>query len=154
MGRKQLYAMKLSDEEREELKTIARTGQAPARMIRRAQILLWSDEVKADKEIIALLDCAPMTVSSTRERWVTKQGLEDLPRQGVKSLLDAKEASLLVALACSDAPEGRAKWTMQLLANKLVELKVVESISDETVRRVLKKTNSNHGKRSSGVFQQ
>lgn len=153
MGRKQIYAVNLSDEEREELKSITRTGQASARIMRRAQILLWSDEGKEDKEIIALLDCAPMTVSSTRQRWVKEKRLEDLPRKGVKPLLDAKEASLLIAIACSDAPEGRAEWTMQLLADRLVELKVVESISDETVRRVLKKTNSNLGKRSSGVFQ-
>lgn len=151
MGRKQIYAVKLSDEEREELKASARTGKAPARIIRRAQILLWSDEGKEDKEIIALLDCAPMTVSSTRERWVKEKRLEDLPRKGVNPLLDAKQESLLIALACSDAPEGRNEWTMQLLADKLVELKVVESISDETVRRALKKTNSSLGKKSSGV---
>lgn len=153
MGRKQIYAVNLNDEEREDLKSIRRTGKAPARLIRRAQILLWSDEGKKDKEIMALLDCAPMTVSSTRHRWVKEKRLEDLPRKGVKPLLDAKEASLLIALACSDAPEGRNEWTMQLLADKLVELKVVESISDETVRRALKKTNLNLGKKSSGVFQ-
>lgn len=151
MGRQQIYAVSLSEEEREALKNITRTGNATARIIRRAQILLWSDEGKQDREISALLECAPMTVSSTRERWVSAKRLEDLPRKGVKSLLDAKEESLLVALACSDAPEGRAEWTMQLLADKLVALKVVESISDETVRRVLKKTNSNPGKNSSGV---
>ena len=151
MGRKQIYRVNLSQEEREDLKAITRTGKASARIIRRAQILLWSDEGKEDKEIVELLACSPMTVSSTRERWVREKRLEDLPRRGVKPLLDAKEASLLIALACSDAPEGRSEWTMQLLADKLVELKVVESISDETVRRVLKKTNSNLGKKSSGV---
>lgn len=151
MGRKQNYVVNLSQEEREDLKTIARTGKASARIIRRAQILLWSDEGKEDKEIVELLDCSPMTVSSTRERWVQEKRLEDLPRRGVKPLLDAKEASLLIALACSDAPEGRSEWTMQLLADKLVELKVVESISDETVRRVLKKTNSSLGKKNSGA---
>lgn len=151
MGRKQIYAVQLSHDEREELKTIARTGKAPARIIRRAQILLWSDEGKEDKEIIMLLGCAPMTVSSTRERWVSEKRLEDLPRQGVPRLLDAKQESLLMALACSDAPTGRAEWTMQLLADKLVELQVVDSISDETVRRVLKKTNSNPGNTRSGV---
>jgi DNA-binding CsgD family transcriptional regulator len=151
MGRKQIYAVQLSHDEREELKRIARTGKAPARIIRRAQILLWSDEGKEDKEIVMLLGCAPMTVSSTRERWVSEKRLEDLPRQGVPRLLDAKQESLLMALACSDAPTGRAEWTMQLLADKLVELQVVDSISDETVRRVLKKTNSNPGNTRSGV---
>lgn len=154
MGRKQIYAVNLSDDEREALRNISRAGKAAARIVRRAQILLWSDDGKQDKEIIAWLDCAPMTVSSTRQRWVKEKRLEDLPRKGVKPLLDAKEESLLIAFACSDAPEGRAEWTMQLLADKLVELKVVDSISDETVRRVLKKTNLNPGKKSSGVFPQ
>lgn len=77
--------------------------------------------------------------------------LDDLPRQGSRPLLDAKQESLLIALACSDAPEGRDEWTMQLLAEKLVELKVVDAISDETVRRTLKKTSSNPGSKSNGV---
>lgn len=151
MGRHQKYQVKLTEEEREQLRTITRAGQQSARVIARAQILLWSDEGKQDKEIIEWLNCAPMTVSSTRERWVREKRLEDLPRRGLKRMLDAKQESLLVALACSDAPEGRSEWTMQLLADKLVELKVVDSISDETVRRTLKKTNLNHGKRNSGA---
>lgn len=151
MGRQQKYQVKLTDEEREQLRTITRAGKQSARVIKRAQILLWSDEGRQDKEIIELLNCAPMTVSSTRERWVKEKRLEDLPRRGLKPMLDAKQESLLVALACSDAPEGRSEWTMQLLADKLVELKVVESISDETVRRTLKKTNLNRGRRNSGA---
>jgi len=153
MGRQQKYPVKLTNEEREYLRTLTRTGKQSARVMTRAQILLWSDEGKQDKEIIRLLNCAPMTVAATRERWVKEKRLEDLPRAGLKPMLDAKEESLLVALACSDAPEGRSEWTMQLLADKLVELKVVESISDETVRRALKKTNLNLGKKSSGVSQ-
>jgi hypothetical protein len=70
---------------------------------------------------------------------------------GSKQLLDAKQESLLIALACSDAPDGRNEWTMQLLADKLVELNVVERISDEKVRRALKKTSLSRGKRNSGV---
>lgn len=151
MGRKQTYPVQLSEEEREQLRAISRTGKQSARVMQRAQILLWSDAGKQDKEIIALLGCAPMTVSSTRERWVKERRLKDLPRQGSKPMLDGKQESLLIALACSDAPEGRAEWTMQLLADKLVELKVVESISDETVRRRLKKTSSSHGKKNSGA---
>lgn len=153
MGRQQKHPVKLTNEEREYLRTLTRTGKQSARVMTRAQILLWSDEGKQDKEIISLLNCAPMTVAATRERWVKEKRLEDLPRAGLKPMLDAKAESLLVALACSDAPEGRSEWTMQLLADKLVELKVVESISDETVRRALKKTNLNLGKKSSGVSQ-
>jgi hypothetical protein len=151
MGRQQKYPVQLSDEEREQLRSITRSGKHSARVMQRAQILLWSDSGKQDKEIIALLGCAPMTVSSTRERWVKEKRLEDLPRLGSKPMLDAKQESLLIALACSDAPDGRGSWTMQLLANKMVELKVVESISDETVRRTLKKTNSSRGRKSTGA---
>lgn len=151
MGRQQKYPVQLSDEEREQLRSITRSGKHSARVMQRAQILLWSDSGKQDKEIIALLGCAPMTVSSTRERWVKEKRLEDRPRLGSKPMLDAKQESLLIALACSDAPDGRGSWTMQLLANKMVELKVVESISDETVRRTLKKTNSSRGRKSTGA---
>jgi len=152
MGRPQKYPVTLSEREREELRTLSRTGKAAARVIQRAQILLWSDEGKADKEIAALTGCALMTVASTRQRWMTEKRLTDLARLGSKPKLDAKQESVLVALACSDAPEGRATWTMQLLADKLVELKVVESISDEAVRRILKKTFLSPGKNSSGAF--
>lgn len=151
MGRQQKYPVRLTDEERERLRTLTRTGKQSARVIKRAQILLWSDEGKQDKEIIERLGCAPMTVSSARERWVREKRLEDLPRLGSKPMLDAKQESLLIALACSDTPDGRDEWTMQMLADKLVELRVVEHISDETVRRTLKKTRSSRGKRSSGA---
>lgn len=151
MGRKQKYPVQLTDEEGERLRTMTRTGTQSARVIQRAQILLWSDEGKQDKDIMALLGCAPMTVSSTRERWVKEKRLEDLPRLGSKPMLDAKQESVLIALACSDAPEGGDEWTLQLLADKLVELKVVDKISDETVRRTLKKTSSSHGSKSNGA---
>jgi hypothetical protein len=151
MGRQQKCPVRLTDEEREQLRSITRTGKNSARAMQRAQILLWSDEGKQDKEIVALMGCAPLTVASVRERWVKEKRLDDLPRLGSKPMLDAKQESLLIALACSDAPEGRDEWTMQLLADKLVELKVVERISDETVRRTLKKTSSSRGKTSSGA---
>lgn len=151
MGRQQKYPVRLTDEEREQLRSITRTGKQAARIMQRAQIVLWSDEGKQDKEIVALVGCVPLTVASIRERWVKEKRLEDLPRLGSKPMLDAKQESLLIALACSDAPEGRDEWTMQLLADRLVELKVVEQISDETVRRTLKKRSSSRGNRNSGA---
>jgi transposase len=151
MGRQQKYPVRLTEDEREQLQVMTRSGKQAARVIRRAQILLWSDEGQQDKAIIERLGCAPMTVARTRERWMKEKRLEDLPRLGSKPLLDAKQASLLIALACSDAPTGRDEWTMQLLADKLVELKVVDAISDETVRRTLKKTGSSPGSTSNGV---
>jgi hypothetical protein len=105
-------------------------------------MLLWSAEGKPDVEIARLLDVTPLTVATTRQRWATEKRIADAPKPGRHKKLDAKQAAFLVALACSDAPEGRERWTLQLLADKLVELKVIEEpISYETVRETLKKTN-------------
>jgi transposase len=119
-----------------------RKGGHKARIIRRAQILLWSDTGKTDGEIARLLNLRPLTVAQTRQKWVETHALEDKPRPGGKSKLDGKQEAFLVALACSDAPDGYESWTMQMLADKLVELKVIDApISDETVRLRLKKRN-------------
>lgn len=139
MGRPHKYPVTLSDAERAELQALVRTGHASARVHRRAQMLLWSDAGRQDKDIAALLDCDTATVAATRQRWMTDKRLTDLPRPGGTPKLDDLQTAHLVALACSDAPEGRAVWTMQLLADTLVELRVVERLSDETVRRTLKK---------------
>jgi transposase len=93
-------------------------------------------------------------VERTRQRFVEEEleaALSERPRPGQPRKLNGKKEALLVALACSDPPKGHQKWTMQLLADRLVELKVVDSIADETVRRVLKKTMSNPGRRSNGA---
>ena len=131
----------LSQAEREELEAIAKGGKHKARTIRRAQTLLWSDVGKSDLEIAGLHGVTPLTVANTRQRWVTEKTLEDKSRPGRPRVLDGKQEAFLVALACSDAPEGQADWTMELLAGRLMELKVIDKISDETVRRRLKKTN-------------
>jgi len=139
MGRHQKYIVRLSDERREELQRIVKSGHRSARVIRRAQTLLWIDTGKADKEIAELLDVTISTVSNTRQKWVNEGTIEDKPRSGRPCLLDGKQEAFLVALACSDAPEGQENWTMQLLADRLMELNVVEEISDEAVRLRLKK---------------
>jgi transposase len=106
-----------------------------------------------DEQLAALAKVTPLTVARTRERWVLAQSLEDKPRAGRQKKLDGKQAAFLVALACSDAPNGRESWTMQLLADKLIELQVVEeAVSDETVRRVLKKMNFSLGAKSAGAL--
>ena len=152
--RQQAFRVRLTVEERSELERIVRTGRQKARVRQRAHILLWSDAGKHDLEIAELLDITPLTVARTRERWVTQHSLLDQPKRGRDKRLDGKQEALLVALACSDAPDGRESWTMQLLADKLVELKVIETpISDETVRRTLKKMSLNPGSKSSGVSQ-
>lgn len=142
MARKQDHPIKLSPVERAELEAIVGKGKHKARIIRRAQTLLWSDAGKPDTEIAQLHGVTPLTVAKTRQRWVKEKRLEDKPRPGRVKKLDGKQGAFLVALACSDAPDGYERWTMQLLADKLVELNVIdEPISDETVRRTLKKTN-------------
>ena len=134
------HPIQLSANERAELEGMVRTGQQKARIMRRAQTLLWSDAGMTDVAIAQLLEVTPLTVAKTRQRWVEDRRLEDRPRCGRHKKLDGKQEAFLVALTCSDAPDGREDWTMQLLADRLVELNVIdEPISDETVRRTLKK---------------
>ena len=138
--RKPNHPIELSTNERAELEGIVRTGQQKARIMRRAQTLLWSDAGMTDVAIAQLLEVTPLTVAKTRQRWVEERRLGDRPRCGRRKKLDGKQEAFLVALTCSDAPDGREDWTMQLLADRLVELHVIEEpISDETVRRTLKK---------------
>ena len=138
--RKPNHPIQLSANERAELEGIVRTGQHKARIMRRAQTLLWSDAGMTDVAIAQLLEVTPLTVAKTRQRWVEEKSLEDRPRCGRHKKLDGKQEAFLVALTCSDAPDGREDWPMQLLADRLVELHVIDApISDETVRRTLKK---------------
>ena len=149
---KKQHVVELSEIDRLELEAIVRSGQHKARTMRRAQTLLWSDAGKTDGEIAELHGVTPLTVARTRQRWVEDRSLEDQPRRGRERKLDGKQEAFLVALACSDAPGERESWTMQLLADRLVELNVIdEPISDETVRRTLKKTISNPGAKPNGA---
>lgn len=135
--------IQLTSEDRKELIHLTRKGKTSARKINRARILLMSDEGKPDGEIREALGISQTTIWRTRKRYLEgglDWSLNEQPRPGAPPKLDGKQEAFLVALACSDAPVGRESWTMQLLANRLVELGVVESISDETVRLVLKKT--------------
>lgn len=146
MGRKQHDPIALSQMEREALEGIVKGGDNKVRVVHRAQTLLWSDAGKSDLEIADLLSVNPLTVANTRRRWVEKRSLNDESRPGRPPLLDGKQEAFLVALTCSQSPEGRETWSMQLLADRLVELQIVEpAISDETVRRTLKKMNSSPG---------
>ena len=144
------YSVELTDSERAQLVSITTKGKNKARIIKRANILLMSEEGLTDKAIADLLRTSPRTISRTRQRF-SEGGLEaalyDLPRSGRPQILDGKQEALLVALTCSGPPTGRSCWTMQLLADKLVALGVIESISDETVRRLLKKMNLSLGKK-------
>ncbi len=144
----------LSEAESKDLMEIVKRGDHSRRERQRAQMLLWSANGKTDIEIGELLAVNPFTVAKTRERWVKERRIADAPKPGRHKKLDGKQEAFVVALACSDAPEGRESWTLQLLADKLVELQVVdEPVSYETVRATLKKTNLSLGKRNSGASQ-
>jgi transposase len=149
------YHVDLTDDERAELEQMLKAGKHKSRKLTRARILLLADAGKNDSEIIAALSTARPTVERTRQRFV-EQGLgclDEKSRQGARPRLTDKQQSHLVAVACADAPEGRARWTLQLLADKAVELKFVDSIARETVRQMLKKTNSNRGSKNSGALE-
>jgi transposase len=149
-----LYRVHLTPTERQTLTARTRRGQAPVREVTRARVLLLADRGLRDPEIADVVALHPRTVQRLRRRCCeagVDAALHDRPRPGAARTLDGTQEAHLVALACSDPPAGRTVWTMQLLANRLVELGVVGSISDETVRRTLKKTSSSPGSASSGV---
>src|SRR5688572_10524502 len=138
------YRVTLTDEERERLENLTRKGTASVRMVRRAQALLLAAEERRDEDIAAALRIGVSTVERTRRRFV-EEGLEaalrERPRPGARPKLGPKERAFVVALACTKPPEGRRRWTMQLLADRLVELRVVPDITDEAIRLLLKRTS-------------
>ena len=153
------YIVDLSTEERTELEKFTTTGRHAADQITRARILLKADCNQPggswkDLDIAAALDVGVTTVERVRRRFVElglKAALARQPGGGRKQrCLDGEREAHLVALVCSDAPNGRARWTLRLLADQMVQLGHVESVSHETVRRTLKKTNSSLGNKTAG----
>jgi len=136
------HLVKLESDERTQLLDMTSKGTMGARKMKRAQILLKADEGWKDESIIQALNTSRSTVERTRKRFVEEgmdKALNEDPRPGQRVKLDGKAEAHLVALTCSDAPGGREHWPLRLLANKLVELGVVESVSHETIRQTLKK---------------
>jgi transposase len=137
------YVVSLTEEEREPLLALTKKGSVAARKLTRAHILLQADTGATDDTIAQALHIGTATVERIRKRFIeggVEAALIERPRPGGKRKLDGKAEATLVAWACSTPPDDRKQWSMQLLADKLVELKLVASISDETVRRTLKKT--------------
>jgi len=137
------YIVDLHADERETLLDLTSKGQLSVRKMKRAQILLKADEGWKDKDIVAALNTSRPTVERIRKRFVEgglEKALNEDPRPGQKCKLDEKAEAHLIAIACSDAPSGRDHWSLRLLADKLVELGLVESFSHEAVRQRLKKT--------------
>jgi len=148
------YVVHLTEEERAALQGLGRKGTIAARKLLRAQILLQAESGATDEEIAAVLQVGASTVQRTRRRCVEEGvdlALTERPRPGARRLLSGKQEAHLVALACSDPPQGHVCWTMQLLANHLIALEMVPFISDETVRRVLKNRRSSPGSRRCGA---
>jgi transposase len=142
------YLVTLMDAERNSLLALTKKGSLAARKLNRAHILLQADTGVTDAAIAAALHVGIATVQRIRKRFVEgglELALSEQPRPGGTPKLDGKAEATLVAWACSTPPDDQKVWTMQLLADKLIELKVVDAISDETVRRVLKKTISSPG---------
>ena len=137
------YLINLSDEERTSLAEMTRKGTLKARKFKRAMILLKANEGLSDPQIMSALDVSRPCVERIRKRFVLgglEKALNEDPRPGQKRKLDGRAEATLIATACSQVPEGHEHWTLRLLAGKMVELEVVDSISYETIRRTLKKT--------------
>jgi transposase len=137
------YIVELTSSEQDELLMLIAAGESSARKLKRANILLLSDKSKKDEEIAEALHTSVSTIERTRKRFVLEgltASLNERPRPGARCKLDAKGEAILETLAQSKPPEGRKRWTMQLLADRLVELKVVDEISDETIRKHVKKS--------------
>lgn len=142
------YVVDLTNDERQHLLTLLKKGKVAARKVRRAQTLLHADEGASDTAIAAALHVGVATVERIRKRFVEEglvAALSEHRRPGGQAKLSGKNEAFLIALACSAPPDGRKRWTMQLLADRVVEVGLVEAISEDTVRRTLKKTPLNLG---------
>jgi transposase len=148
------YVVRLTEEERDQLVTVVRRGKVAAAKRRRAQVLLKADagcegSGRTDQEVSEALEVSVGLVHDVRQAYV-EQGLSAALERKPKSRhrprkLDGEQEARLIALACGPAPEGRARWTLRLLADQLVELEIVDSISKDAVRGVLKKTSLSPG---------
>ena len=151
---KKQFAVTLTETERDHLLELLAAGTAPARLLLHARILLKADQGPlgpgwVDERIAEAVETSQPTVSRVRKQYV-QEGLDAAlhrraPTREYHRKLDGAMEARLIALACGEPPAGQARWTLHLLADKLVELELVEDISYQTVRRVLKKTNSSPG---------
>jgi len=151
---KKSYVVTLTDAERWSLRTLVSAGKGPARKLTHARILLKADASAGgpnwtDAAISEGVDVGTATVERVRQRFV-EEGLDAAlvprkPDRVYERKLDGDGEAHLIALACSESPEGRSRWTLELLADRMVALGHVESLSYQTVRRVLKKTRSSLG---------
>jgi hypothetical protein len=142
------YAVQLREHQRGLLYALIQKGHAPARTVRRAHTLLLADAQQPLQTIAAMLHTSAVTVTQTYKRFLQaglEAALSDRPRPGSRRKLAGRQEAHLVALACSTPPAGRDRWSLRLLADRLVELGLIETVSYATVRRVLKKNHAQTG---------
>ena len=155
------YSVKLSQGQRKELEELVSRGEAAARKIQHAHILLKSDKGEygprwSDKQIQEAFHVGETLIKRVRKRYV-ENGLEDAlerrrqPKRPEKQKIDGKQEAQIIAVLCTERPEGRERWTIRALTDRIIELEIVEEVSYETVRTVLKKTNLNPGRTSNGA---
>ena len=150
----QKHQVSFTQHQYDELNAYVNTGVHSSRSIKRAQILLLASRGKSDPDIAEQIGVCKATVYNIRRKYCTEglqAALTEKPRPGAPTKLTGREEARFSAIACSDPPPGRQRWTVRLLGDKLVELKLVESISPATVGTLLKKTRSNPGKSDSGA---
>jgi putative transposase len=150
----QVYHVQLSDEEYLQPHQYVQGGHKSARAITRSRILLLADKHMSAEEIIDTLGVDRKTIYRVCKNYHehgVEQALQEKVRSGAPSKIDGRLEATLTMLACSTPPEGSARWTLQLLTDRLIELKAIDSISIETVRTILKKTNLNLGSSSAGA---
>jgi transposase len=143
------HEVHLKEEERRKLIGIVSKGRNKAVVIQRAHILLKVDEGKTDAEISEMLYVSEQTIRRIRQRFAQaglQAALEDKPHPATGSELDEKQEARIIALACSEPPAGQARWTLELLTQEVLKDGIVTHLSPETVRLLLKKTNSNLGR--------
>jgi putative transposase len=148
MSRRKLYCVSLNEEEQEVLIRYLRRGKSSARSLTRARILLLADEGRDDGKIAGTLKVSKSTANRIRKRYCEGGldfALHEKARSGAPSKIDGRIEAQLTLLACSEPPDGRSKWTVRLLADKLVEMEVIDSISHMSVQRLLKKMKLNLG---------
>jgi len=153
--RRPVYKVKLGKKDQRALKHLTSKGKLSVRVYKRAQILLCAHEGLSDAEIVKGVGVSDPTVKRIRKTYVEqglKAALEEAPRSGRPSIFDGTTRAKITALACSPAPQGYSQWSLRLLADKAVELKLVEGISHTEVGKILKKTNSAPNRRDSGVL--
>jgi transposase len=149
------YLVDLTEEEQGYLLDVIHKGKTAARRVARAHVLLRAAEGTTDEDIAKTLHLGIASVHRIRQRFVDEgltAALSERPRSGSPPALTGKQAAFLVALACTTPPPGRHRWTLQLLADRFLELRQIDTISADTVHRVLKKTISNLGSAKNGAF--